>query len=64
MSAEFVLRALIGDLLHRNLPEGIIFHSDRGIQYTSSQVRELLKSYKITQSMTSTGNCYDNANTE
>jgi putative transposase len=51
-------------LLHRNPPEGIIFHSDRGSQYTSSQVRELLKSYKITQSMSSTGNCYDNAITE
>jgi transposase InsO family protein len=64
LSAELVLRALIMALLHRNPPEGIIFHSDRGSQYTSSQVRQLLKSYKITQSMSSTGNCYDNAITE
>ncbi len=61
LSAELVLRALTMALLHRNAPEGIIFHSDRGSQYTSSQVRRLLKSYKITQSMSSTGNCYDNA---
>ena len=64
LSAELVLRALMMALLHRNPPEGIIFHSDRGSQYTSSQVRQLLKSYKITQSMSSTGNCYDNAITE
>jgi transposase InsO family protein len=64
LSAELVLGALMMALLHRNPPEGIIFHSDRGSQYTSSQVRQLLKSYKITQSMSSTGNCYDNAITE
>jgi transposase InsO family protein len=64
LSAELVLRALLMALLHRNPLEGIIFHSDRGSQYTSSQVRQLLKSYKISQSMSSTGNCYDNAITE
>lgn len=64
LQAELVVRALLMALLHRNSPEGIIFHSDRGSQYTSSQLRELLKSYKITQSMSSTGNCYDNAITE
>ncbi len=64
LSAELVLKALKMALLHRNPPEGIIFHSDRGSQYTSIQLRQLLKSCKITQSMSSTGNCYDNAITE
>jgi transposase InsO family protein len=64
LSAELVLNALIMAIVQRNPSEGIIFHSDRGSQYTSSSVRELLKSYKITQSMSSTGNCYDNAITE
>jgi putative transposase len=64
LSTESVVRALQMALLHRNPSEGTIFHSDRGSQYTSSQVRGLLKSYKITQSMSSTGNCYDNAITE
>ena len=64
LSKELVLKALLMAILHRNPGKGIIFHSDRGSQYTSRLVRELLKSYKITQSMSSTGNCYDNAITE
>lgn len=64
LSAEIVLKALWMAILHRNPDEGIILHSDRGSQYTSSSVRELLKSCKIIQSMNSTGNCYDNAITE
>lgn len=64
LSAELVLKALIMSLLNRKPEAGMIFHSDRGSQYTSSKVRELLKSYKITQSMSGKGNCYDNAITE
>lgn len=64
LSAELVLRALMMALVHRNPERGIIFHSDRGSQYTSISFRELLKSYGIVQSNSSTGNCYDNAVTE
>ena len=64
LSAELVLKALTMAIVHREPEKGIIFHSDRGSQYTSSSVRNLLKSYQITQSMSSTGNCYDNAITE
>jgi len=64
LSAELVIKALMMAILHRNPGQGIIFHSDRGSQYTSSSVREMLKSYQMTQSMSSTGNCYDNAITE
>jgi len=64
LSKELVLKALLMAILHRNPGQGIIFHSDRGSQYTSRLVRELLKSYKITQSMSGAGNCYDNAITE
>ena len=64
LSAELVIKALMMAILNRNPGEGIIFHSDRGSQYTSSSLRGILKSYKITQSMSSTGNCYDNAITE
>jgi len=64
LSAELVVRALLMALLHRKPEEVIIFHSDRGSQYTSSSVRNLLKSCNIKQSMSSTGSCYDNAITE
>lgn len=40
---------------------GLIFHSDQGIQYCSSEVRDKLKILNITQSMSRKGNCYDNA---
>jgi transposase InsO family protein len=64
LSAELVIRALMMAIVHRNPQRGIIFHSDRGSQYTSSPFRDLLKNYGIVQSMSSTGNCYDNAITE
>ena len=45
---------------YRPLP-GLIFHSDRGIQYACDDFRGLLKRYKAIQSMSGKGNCYDNA---
>lgn len=43
---------------------GMVFHSDRGSQYTSYAFREKLALYKATQSMSGTGRCYDNARME
>jgi transposase InsO family protein len=43
---------------------GMIFHSDRGSQYTSYAFREMLDDYGATQSMSGTGKCYDNARME
>jgi transposase InsO family protein len=51
-------------VIHRNRKKGIIFHSDRGSQFTSGSFRRVLKNFGIVQSMSSTGNCYDNAITE
>ncbi|MGK9370139.1 IS3 family transposase [Melioribacter sp. Ez-97] len=64
LTAEIINRALRIAVMHRNPPAGLIFHSDRGSQYTSKSFRELLKSYQMKQSMSSSGNCYDNAITE
>jgi putative transposase len=44
-----------------DLPEGAIFHSDRGSNYTSADFAEVLKELKIRQSVGRTGICYDNA---
>jgi transposase InsO family protein len=46
------------------LPEGAIFHSDRGSNYTSSEFADTLESLGILQSVGRTGICYDNAQTE
>ena len=40
---------------------GVIFHSDRGSQYASFAFLDLLRVLQIRQSMSDTGNCYDNA---
>jgi putative transposase len=57
-------RAFQMALLARHPPAGVLFHSDRGSQYTSDAYRALLADVGATVSMSRTGNCYDNAVTE
>ena len=57
-------RALRMALLGRQPLPGLLFHSDRGSQYTSDAYRAVLAGAEITVSMSRTGNCYDNAVTE
>lgn len=47
-----------------DLPEGAIFHSDRGSNYTSAEYAKVLKELGIKQSVGRTGICYDNAMAE
>ena len=46
------------------LPEGAIFHSDRGSNYTSAEYAKELKELWVLQSVGRTGICYDNAMAE
>ncbi|QYC39401.1 Integrase core domain protein [Nonomuraea coxensis DSM 45129] len=46
------------------MPDGAIFHSDRGSQYTSIEFGETLGKYSIRQSVGRTGSCFDNAMAE
>ena len=64
MTKDLVLRAVKQALWQRTIKTDIIFHSDRGSQYASKKVKELLAKHHITQSMSGKGNCYDNAITE
>jgi transposase InsO family protein len=43
------------------LPEGAVFHSDRGSNYTSAEFAAVLGRLGIRQSSGRTGSCYDNA---
>jgi len=45
----------------RGRPKGVMFHSDQGCHYTSKKYRQLLWRYRIKQSMSRRGNCWDNA---
>lgn len=47
-----------------SLPEGAVFHSDRGSNYTSEKFAGALRELGIKQSVGRTGICYDNALSE
>jgi len=63
LTANAVCRALKMAILNRQPKEGIIFHSDQGVQYCSEEFRSTLKKLCPTarQSMSRKGNCWDNA---
>ena len=61
---ELVVAAFNAAWAQRKPSEGIVFHSDRGIQYGSQRFRNILAIHACLQSMSATGNCYDNAVTE
>jgi len=56
-------RALEMAVKNRRPQEGLIFHSDRGVQYCSDEFRTTLNRLcpKVLQSMSRKGNCWDNA---
>ena len=45
----------------RNYPSGLMFHSDRGSQYTAFSFRQLLDSLNVVQSFSKKGYPFDNA---
>lgn len=61
MRAELVIESLDMAVAHRKPPAGLIFHSDRGIQYACDAFRDELRRHKMIQSMSRKGNCWDNA---
>ena len=64
MRTSLVTDAL--DMAGRNIDlfDDCIFHSDRGSQYTSSELADYLKEHKMRGSMGRTGVCWDNAMAE
>ena len=61
LTADFVVKALYQAIGRRRPTSGCILHSDRGVQYASTDFRNVLKAYGFIQSMSRKGNCYDNA---
>ena len=65
MSAGMESRLVVDALqmaLQRELPaEGLVAHSDRGVQYASDHYQRVLEHHGITCSMSRKGNCWDNA---
>ena len=61
LHSDVVAQALSRALATGLVQNGAIFDSDRGSQYSSSQIRKLLKNSRLLQSMSAKGYCYDNA---
>ena len=61
MKTDLVSKALTKAYNMRQPPKGLVFHSDRGSQYTSKRYRKLLSGYGIRASMGDVGACWDNA---
>ncbi|MGR5432310.1 IS3 family transposase [Vibrio campbellii] len=59
--SELTCKALDMAWEQRGRPGNVMFHSDQGSQYSSLKYRQRLWRYRITQSMSRRGNCWDNA---
>jgi transposase InsO family protein len=69
--ADHLRASLVGDALEMAIATrsgqdvtGVVFHSDRGCQYTSREFAELCEQHHVVQSMGATGICWDNAAAE
>jgi putative transposase len=58
---DLALRALEMAYESRGRPKDVMFHSDQGSVYTSDKYRQRLWRYRMVQSLSRRGNCWDNA---
>ena len=61
LESQLAIDAFKMALDRRSPGEGLLHHSDRGVQYASNAYRELLEGQKAVASMSRKGNCWDNA---
>ena len=61
LRTELVAGALSNAVAARDPQPGVIFHSDRGCQYTSAAYAALAEDCEVTLSVGRTGQCWDNA---
>ena len=61
---ELTRRALLYAVRKRQPPPGLIFHSDRGIEYRCKEYADTLSRYRIVHSANRPRCCHDNAHME
>lgn len=61
MTETLITDALSMAYGRREVPPGLIVHSDRGVQYRSTRYQDYLRSRQCVPSMSRKGNCWDNA---
>ncbi len=64
IDTQLTLAALDNAIAARHVTAGLIHHSDRGVQYASSEYVARLRSMEAQVSMSAVGNPYDNAKAE
>jgi putative transposase len=64
LTADLGIEALKLALEQQQSPQGVVHHSDRGVQYCSHDYMEVLKAHQMTASMSRPANPYDNATCE
>jgi putative transposase len=64
MRTSLVTAALDMAIMHRQPAAGVIFHSDRGCQYTSGEFADYCTRNGVRRSQGKTGICFDNAVSE
>lgn len=61
MTKELVINALTAACIRRRPQEGLLLHSDRGVQYCSEAYQNEIRNRGFICSMSRKGNCWDNA---
>jgi transposase InsO family protein len=61
LRTELICAALGNAVAARDPGPGVVFHSDRGCQYTSAEFADLADGYQVVLSLGRTGQCWDNA---
>ncbi len=64
LAVRLALTALNKALVERNPGPGLVHHSDRGLQYASSEYVRVLREHQMIPSMSRPANPYDNASCE
>jgi transposase InsO family protein len=58
---HLVMKALTMAVKRRQPAAGLLHHSDQGSPYASEDYQRIIKTHRMTGSMSRRGNCYDNA---
>ena len=61
LTRNLVSQSLLKAIAAKRPAGGLIHHSDRGSQYCAHEYQRLLEHFSLVTSMSSTGNCFDNA---
>lgn len=61
LGTDLIIQAFGMAILRRRPVRGLLFHSDRGVQYASYEFRRALRGHGFIQSMSRKGDCWDNA---